>query len=421
MRKNLLIIVAVITLTFGLSTVSFAQLGGIINRAKDAANKKKDKEKKKTEEAKTNDSSNQSSPNSSPTPTNSTTSTVSAPVQNQIGTIYFANQPFPADGSVTGAKTSFNSNEFIYGRIVFKSGTLRENMKIFSKQEAELIDKNDPPTYQSDALAKRVPFMFYKFLIFKDGRRIFEAMLDRVGLNEGDLDKNYWDFDVLPAPDKAKTTWTAFNTPQPANIYKMISPENFREEGKYEIKFSIYNPTKTAWSKIETDREKWIYVNGDLAFNFRATDVATLQANGENAEKNFERNTANAAFENQSSPKEWLLKSNALIAGVTLAQLQTLFKNHYSNANEISVLKIYANPASSSALWSVQKNEYGIPLYRYSNQWFMGFGKNRVTGKCFFKEFGLRQNYAGGGTYGGTFVDYSDNGFSLKCEKLGVK
>jgi hypothetical protein len=408
-----------------LSTNSFAQLGGMINKAKDAIDKKKEKDKAKNPPKPGDTMTPEKSPvsNQPQKEANKTKADAEEKEEDSTADIYFSNKPFPADGSIDGAKDTFNSNEFIYGRIVFKSGTLRENMKIFSKQDAELVDKNDPPTYRDSALAIRVPFMYYKIVLSKNGNQLRDSTTDIVKLYDADLDKNYWDFDVLPSPEKAKTTWTwVFDNPFPANIYAWIGPEIFSEEGKYGVKVYIYNKTKTAWGKKETDRDKWIWFNSELTLNLRGNDISMLQANAEKAGKTFKNNSITAAFESQSVPKEWTMKSNPLIGGVTLARLNSVFLNIFGDKADLTVLKVYALPAKSNVLWSIQNNNIGIPSYRYSNQTYIGFAKNKRTNECLFVEFYLRQPYTGGGTYGAVFGNlFDEKPTFLRCDKLGVK
>ena len=432
MKKNLFNLVGLIAVSLCLSTVSFAQIGNIVNKAKDAIDKKKEDKKTKKEEPKSNESpANNSSNNSQTNSTNSSSNDSPSnssdnnpkPVQNEIGTIYFSNQPFPADGSVTGAKTSFNSNEFIYGRLVFKSGTLRENMKIFTKEEAKQIDISDPPYYQSDALANKAPFIFYAISLSKDGQSIYRSILDRVKLTDAETNKNYWDFDILPAPDKAKTAWADFNTPLPANIYTLVNPQNFSTEGKYQIRAVIRNSTKDAWGKLEKDQSKWLTVSGDLEFNFRMSDVAAIQTNKAVAEKSAKKFASDVNYENQEVPPEWTKTSNPIISITTLAKLKTLYLGIYSAADRanLQILKLYAGEGGTTG-WIINRDDLGIPRNRVSNQYYTVFVKNTATKECFFDQFGLRQTYAGNGTYGESFIDRNENSQKwLKCEKLGVK
>jgi hypothetical protein len=69
-------------------------------------------------------------------------------------------------------------------------------------------------------------------------------------------------------------------------------------------------------------------------------------------------------------------------------------------------------------LWTVENNEFGIPRYRYTNQWFFMFVKNTRENACFFQGFGLRQNYSGGGTFGPAFIDKNEAITWFQCEKM---
>jgi hypothetical protein len=68
-----------------------------------------------------------------------------------------------------------------------------------------------------------------------------------------------------------------------------------------------------------------------------------------------------------------------------------------------TVVKFHASPSNGG--WTTVNNDYGIPIYRYSNQWYTVFVKFNNGKSCFFQGFGLRQQYNGGGTYGKVFCD----------------
>ena len=103
-----------------LSTHSYAQFGDVFNRARDAINKITEKKE---------DLATQ--PTNQPITAAPANNRAIAPQAetSQLGTIYFSNKPFPADGGTEGSKTAFTSNEFIYGRLVLKNGTVREVLK----------------------------------------------------------------------------------------------------------------------------------------------------------------------------------------------------------------------------------------------------------------------------------------------------
>lgn len=76
--------------------------------------------------------------------------------------------------------------------------------------------------------------------------------------------------------------------------------------------------------------------------------------------------------------------------GYTQAQLVAMFENSF---------------ASKLDPHTVVNNDYGIPVYGYSNQWYTVFIKFANGKSCFSQGFGLRQQYNGGGTFGKVFCD----------------
>ncbi|MFV0388905.1 MAG: hypothetical protein ACK5NT_09120 [Pyrinomonadaceae bacterium] len=411
MRKKVAFIFGVLVITISCSFTSFAQFGDLVNKARNEIEKKVNKKKtKETNAGKTpgNDSSRDSNSSGS----YSKKADEIAPPQNELGTIYLSNTPFPTDGSIAGAKTSFNSSENIYGRLVLKNGTIRN------------VIQPDPP---SDEVSGN-NFRFTITQIDRDSLspgvrpvgRIFRAIV-----NESDLDKSYWDFDVLPPVNNAKTLYYWGGNPLDGFIFGnslyMFMTNDTTKEGKYEMYVEIKPSTKDFRGNPEPE-SNLKSIEAKFEFSFNGRDYAQVKANYDTLNKNFEAAYNQGALESREAPPEWKAASNRLISGVTPARLNSAFLGLYTNRAQLSVLKVYANKATSSSLWSVQKNSIGIPLYRYSNQWYMGFGKNRVTGNCFYHEFGLRQNYTGGGTYSAIFGDINkDRPTPIQCSKLGIK
>lgn len=101
--------------------------------------------------------------------------------------------------------------------------------------------------------------------------------------------------------------------------------------------------------------------------------------------------------------------------------IKTLFANGFSTpAGNLKIVKMYVSPSKAATLWSIRKNDLGIPAYKYSNQWFMVFVQDIKSRECYYYDFSLRQDYAGGGTYGKTKSAYGDY-FFFACDKMGLK
>ena len=56
----------------------------------------------------------------------------------------------------------------------------------------------------------------------------------------------------------------------------------------------------------------------------------------------------------------------------------------------------------TSDVWSVKKNEYGLPLYKYLPVHIAV----TLDGKCWLAYGQIRKSYEGGGQYGGEFFNY---------------
>ena len=408
MKKYLTIYIAIAVITLSFATSNYAQFGNILNKAKDAIDKKKDKNKK--EEPTVNQTTNSDSTTGNSNDTKPNTQTVT---ESPLGTIYFSNQPFPAGGGTEGAKTSFSSSEFIYGRLVLKGGTVSEILKPVAP----------------DKEIKGYNINFENYYINNTSYTPFVSPLGRISkaiIAKEDLGKTYWDFDLLPNPTNSKSLFYWGGNPMDGMTYQhnfyLFMDNSLTKEGNYEI-----------WTEIKLDAKDFRgdplpaseqkQIKNSFTFNFRGTDFATVKANHEKIKTSFESNYKNREYENQEVPKQWNEKSSPLLAGITLAKLQSIFLSGYTNGSDVTVLKIYVSPPESTVLWKIEKNDLGIPKYRYSSHWFIGFGKTRKTGNCFFQEFYLEQNYSGGGTYGPIYSrNPNENGpTQIQCEKLGVK
>jgi hypothetical protein len=87
MKKNLLTIAAILVIAITLGDTVYAQLGNILNKAKDAIDKKKDKKKESTTEI---------NPQPSGEPNTTQNKDSKTPAQNMLE-MYYSNQPFPAE------------------------------------------------------------------------------------------------------------------------------------------------------------------------------------------------------------------------------------------------------------------------------------------------------------------------------------
>ncbi len=401
MKKNLLTIAAILIIAITYGETSYAQFGDLINKAKEAAKKKEKKIETKTTESKStgsgsSESGNKPSKNDSP------------PAQNSLGEIYYSDKPFPADGSVAGAKESFSSNEFIYARLVLNGGTVKEVLK---------------PTEPDKKIKEyNVDFLLYTI---KDNNSISDLGRNfRAIINKSDLDKTYFDFDIFPSPDNAKSAFYWGGNPNDGISYGfdmyLFLTNSQTNEGTYKILNKIrIQAVDFRGNPLPENQTQSIL--DSFSITFRGSDYAKIKANQEKLNNSFDANYKVQKAANEPLPAEWTAKSSPIIGGYTTASISNLYRNSFSTpAANLKVIKLYAKSPASQGMWTTQYNDIGIPSYRYSSQWFTVFVQDTSNGACFYQGFGLRQNYSGGGTYGKVFVDHGDSAV-LTCDKLGLK
>ncbi len=405
MKKNPVIYLAVVMVVFGFVVTGYAQFGDLINRTREEVRKSRDKDKRLE-----NQSPQNQLPSSASTPVNNSAGTPSANKErysqkNALGTIYFSNKPFTT--GTEGSKTSFNSNEFIYGRLVLNGGTVRDVLK---------------PSSLTGKVKNQIPFKLYRRdHSNRNQKEDLYFLADNAVLSESVLDQTYWDFDVFPEPGKARTvvfTDSNVNNGYSASdsLYLFLS-NNDTKEGTYRIGVEI----KTAGVDFrgnplpESQRQM---IEGEVSLTFRGSDYAAIQSNYNALTKTFAATAKQNQAAGQELPPEWSQQSGRILPISTAAQLQLMYLNKRQGSNNLKVIKLHAT-APGQTSWSIEKNNLGIPLYRFSNQTYTVFIRNQRANQCFFDSFGLRQNYSGGGTYGQTFLDFDEGSQKFfNCDKM---
>ncbi len=388
-QKHIFALMFTVVLIFGFQTVSAQFTIPKLPKIK--------KDKQPQQEPQSTDSN---VPVNQPQPENRQSTTTT----NELGTIYFSNQPFT--NGTENSKTSFKSDEYIYGRLVLKSGSVRDVLNPSS------LTKTNKIKYQ-------IPFKIY----WKDSsnqKHYPDFLADNAVLTDSELDKTYWDFDVFPEPGKAKTvvfTDRNFNNGYESadSVYLFLKKED-TQEGTYRVGVEI----KTAGvdfrgNPLPEDQKKT--VEGEISFAFRGSNYAKIKADYETLTKNFAATANQNQTANQQLPPEWTQPSNRILPIATEAQMRLMYLNRAKN-NNLKIVKFHAS-APGQTSWTVETNGLGIPIYRFSNQTYTVFVKNQATNQCFFDDFGLRQNYSGGGTYGQTFLDFDEGSKKFfDCNKM---
>lgn len=330
--------------------------------------------------------------------------------QGSLGTLYFSDQPFASGGGTAGSKASFSSNEFIYARLVLKSGTVRS---ILNPAPPKKVEKGSPV----DSIdGYSVPLnVFY----MANGEPTKLSYLPNyVVVSEGDLDRSYLDFDLLPAPDKAATVIYDGENKPARMLYEFLLKA---DEGNYKMGVQI-SARGTDFRGDPTPASSWAKIVGEFSFTFRGSDFRAISANGERLASEFAGRAERAKKANEPLPKEWAMRSNPVAGGFTEASVKSMYLNGFSDGggSDLNVVRFYAASALSAS-WLITKNDLGIPKYRKFSQTYIIFFRNLKSGNCFYEPIGLYQSYAGGGTYGETLIDRGWGYKSITCDKLGLK
>ncbi len=179
------------------------------------------------------------------------------------GKMYFSNQPFKTSNA--GSKKTFNSSEYIYGRIELDGQTVKEAFKVW-----------DPTA------GYPYSYLLYRVFVFHEGEEMGFNTLNICLLKQEDKNKTFFNFDVLPEPSRATTVISGierfsaglFSAP----LYSQINSNNFKEDGEYRIVVKFYYESYDVWGNREVV-EKWPKLEDEFTFMFTAKDVPMLKKN----------------------------------------------------------------------------------------------------------------------------------------------
>lgn len=319
--------------------------------------------------------------------------------KNVSGKMNFSNKPFIADNS--GSKTNFTSNEFIYGRLEVEGRTIKEVFKIKEPEKG-----------------KPFPFLVCDIEVLKNGQPVgyHKSKNNHILLSKDDLEKTRLNLDILPEPAKASTLYSMLDDFRAGYgympLYKMINPDYFPSAGTYRLNVKIFSRTQDAFGRDE-DEEKWPFIEDGFDFTLRDADIAMLKKNMKATDDFMNEN----AFRYDKLPDVFSKPAKIADLKATPEKIAAILKRDLSQRTILKwVVEQYNGP-----LWSVAKDDYNLPKYRYFNPHI--WVAYKMDGKCYVGNVTLRENYTGGGTYGPLevgFTSASDSGGDrgVDCEKI---
>jgi hypothetical protein len=309
------------------------------------------------------------------------------------GKLLFSTMPFTTSSS--GSKTNFTSNEFIYARLEVP-GTIKEAFKL---QE----------TYGHYYLDVDVE-------VWKGENSMGSSNHNYMLVNANTLDKNWFNFDIMPDPTRASTLYSMTEEFDAGlgffPFYNVIDQRNFPSAGEYKIKVNVFSRSKNAWGK-QDEMENWPMITEEFTFNFREEDIAAIQKNSKSAIDRMDKNIA-TANRYDKLPPVFSNPGKLNDPNASTAKVAAILKR---DLPQRAIIRFVAEQYSG-AQWSIAKDEYGLPTYRYFNPhiWMI----YKAGGDCFVGFVTLRQDYSGGGTYGQLRVAWTttkdDRG--IDCTKL---
>ena len=294
--------------------------------------------------------------------------------------IVFSSTPFNGgDGQMAN---SFTSASRIYAKLTATKGTLKDVLKIADNDDGIKI---------------------YLVLYNEAGEKIkrFVSIAETFALSVAQANSKSITLDILPDPavfnsGKQSDFWVGAAFAYGHNQY------NFTQNGNYKVGLFVTNEKLDDWGK-PIYGDDIVFANY-FTYSFSAKDAINIVKESQTIS-----DAKNNAVKNAITPlpKQWTEKSSNLVMGFTQAQLIKMYENSFADKMDAhTVVKFHAS--SSNGGWTVVNNDFGIPTYRYSNQWFTVFIKYANGKTCFYQGFGLRQQYNGGGTYGAAFIDKND-------------
>ena len=293
--------------------------------------------------------------------------------------IYFSDKPFA--NSHEGSKTSFTSNDFIYGRLELSNQTLLEAFKM-------------------NSIKTRHYYLRYRVGSFiNDSQMGYCNSWTYLLIKEEDVKNNWLNFDVMPEPGRGSSVLCGtedFSSGLASGpLYHIVNQESFPTNGEYTIRVQLYLPAYNDWGSMEDD-DKWPVAEKDFNFSFNSKDLASIKTNDKAAEDFVSKN----AFKLSNMPGWFNSSATVSDSKLTKANIAAILKRDLPQYN-MELIK-FNIAAYNGPLWMMEKNELGVIKRRYvSPDINIAY---KYDGQCYLGTARLWEEYLGGGKYGNLYV-----------------
>jgi len=306
---------------------------------------------------------------------------------------------FSASPDMSNPKTSFNSSENIYGRIDFGGKTMYDafGWKAMGNRDfyyvsywVDVKPEGSNQGWEHD---------------WHNGRGY-------TYVSKEEAQKTYWDFDVLPEPEKATTRNSAIA--DEADYYKgaaglwpkIRDMDNarriFPKNGTYIVDMTIYGDSYDDWGKPAGNYETYKTVSAKFPFQFSGSDGQRLASGYEKAFEAIEKNKSRKEMY-KAMPDWWGKSWKGTEPKLAPARLVPMIKGFLGRWN-LTYLK-HMIWDFTGPTWIIQKNDVGIPRYRMVNTTIYVMYKDPRDSTCKVGGLTMQETYSGAGTYGEPYVD----------------
>lgn len=310
--------------------------------------------------------------------------------------VYFSTTPFT--GSNAGAKSTFTSQEFIYGRLELNQ----------SISEAFGLSKMPKRDYY---------YIRYKVFLGNEETGIGPNTGNYLYLSKDDVGKNFLNFDVLPDPNNVNTVLAVVDELWNYKFNASLVSEHdvrskFPGNGDYPVRVVLFQRNFDDYGETKFDEDPLPYAAGLFTFRFSASDWNTMNANQKKAFANAE--TAKNKRDTLKALPTWWGKTKAPADPKLSAARITAMLNDYARQWGRAYLGKFVWDSYSLPIWNIQKDNIGLPSYRYAPHVWAIYKDNK-DGMCYYGSHSIREDYSGAGTYGQAYLNTMGDRTYIDC------
>lgn len=310
--------------------------------------------------------------------------------------VYFSTTPF--SDSSAGAKPGFTSQEFIYGRVEL------------GKPISEAFGLGNMPK-------RDYYYIKYKVLIGGEESNIGPNVGNYLYLSKDDINKTFLNFDVMPDANNINTvlavTDELWNYKFPTSLVNEHDVQSkFPKNGSYPVTVLLFQSNFDDYGKPKFDDEPLPYAAGQFTFQYTARDWEAMHANYKKAFENAE--TARNKRDTRKALPDWWGKTRPPADPKLSAVRITGLLNAYASQWGRTYLGKFVWDSHSPPIWNIQKNDLGLPTYRYAPHVWAIYKDNK-DGMCFYGSHSIREDYSGAGTYGQMYLNTMGDRTYIDC------